>query len=127
MKWWLGPAIAAGGVLLMGVAGWSAMAVLVTFAALVSLLAAGSLRAVGFVLGRATDLEGFDEEAAGGADEGSSDGAGSDESTRGKRTSSRRAQMTMNIERIPERTGLALEFALYFSGVPAALSGHRQI
>ncbi|MHC5055999.1 MAG: hypothetical protein ACYTKD_14925 [Planctomycetota bacterium] len=119
MKWWLGPAIAAGGVLLMRWTGWSAMAVLVTFAAFVSLLAAGSLRAVGFVLGRATDLEGFDEEAVEGT-KGAEEGT-NDEPARGKRTSSRRAQMTMNIERIPERTGLALEFALYFSGVAAAL------
>jgi len=111
VKWWLGLAIAGGGVFLMKWTGKWPTAVFALLAAGACLLAAGSLKAARYVLKRAADLEGFDE----------------DDPSRNEIPSGRLAQMTISIERIPERTALALELALFFSGLAAAamaLPGH---
>jgi len=111
VKWWLGLAIAGGGVFLMRWTGKWPTAVFALLAAGACLLAAGSLRAARYALKRAADLEGFDE----------------DDPARDETSSGRLAQMTISIERIPERTALALELALFFSGLAAAvmaLPGH---
>lgn len=111
MKWWLELAIAAAGVFALRWVGRWPAAILAGAAAGVSLLAAGSLRAVGYVLKRAAGARGFKD---GTTDSGEGTGAAKPSSDRAERTTASR-------ERMPARAAFALDTALYFAGVALAL------
>ena len=114
---WIELAGAAAGVLLLGVfsrwpvvdARW-AMAVFAGVAAGVSLLAAGSLSAVAYAIRKAAGFQGFD------ADESGRPG-----SSVTRRLAERFRRATASLNSIPARTRLALELAVYWAGVAAAL------